>query len=672
MRIGQIASAAGRVAVCALVALVLATVGTARADELDPDSFRALDIGDGRVTFDVQEAVFGQVVAERIQPRTRANIFVSPEAADLRVTLRVVDLHWTQALDALAEKVNANIVRRSTNLLRIERPEPVTFSFTDEDIRTVITTIAGYAEADVILSPKVTGTITLSLSDTPWREALEQVARTLGFAVVEENYGILRVVPLDELDLQTDYYRFRYLQPPAPYKGVIATQAQGGGSGGGGGGGGGSGGSTGADIIVSDVFVPSDDPTQVEANFPVIEALRQIVSPEGGNVRYIVAQNTIIFTGTSPKIAAVKDMLRELDIEPPQVFIDMNFVVTTNSDALDLGLQGGNNGLAASFSGADILHQLPFNVGGGTGDLADAITGTAFPSPAGSAFGFGTLNFSQTQLLFTMLQRDTSTNIVQAPKLLALDNQEATIFIGESIRYARTTAATNQNGGLTFAVEEDPNSPVNVGFQLLVIPHVIPGEDKIMLLVIPQRRELSGTTSPIPGFDRISIAGQEIDLPRVQSSTLKTAMILRNGQTAVIGGMLEDVDRKSVDKIPLLGDIPLLGLMFQGKSTIKAREHLIITITPRILDDTDAANCLISDELSGQAARAQTEWTDMHARSAGAFPGDPCPPLTPCSPCGGFPPPNPEAPCAPPPVRAAAPPPAPPPPAGPVIIAPGR
>ena len=155
---------------------------------------------------------------------------------------------------------------------------------------------------------------------------------------------------------------------------------------------------------------------------------------------------------------------------------------------------------------------MPFNVGGGSGDLADAITGTSFPSPAGSAFTYGTLNFSQTDLLLQFLQNDTSTRIVQAPKILALDNQEATIFIGESVRYARTTAATNQNGGLTFGVEEDPNSPVNVGFQLLVIPNVIRGEQKIMMTVIPQRRALNGTTSPIIGFDRIEVCGP-VDRP---------------------------------------------------------------------------------------------------------------------------------------------------------------
>ncbi len=605
--------------------LMLGAPKRAQADEVvDPDSYRSYDIGDGTVTLDVEDAVFGQVVRERIQPRTRVNIIVAPEAAEQRVSLRVVDLHWVQALDAMVEKIGGVMVRRAPNLLRIERPEPVTMDFTDEDIKKVIMLIAGYSSASVIVQEDVQGTISLNLHEVPWRSALEQVVRTAGYAVVTEDYGVLRVVPVTMLDLESGYYRFRYMRPPAPYKGVITGDAGGGGS---------EGGQSAAAIIQSNVYVPSDNPTELEQNFPIIEALRQVVAAENGEVKYIASQNAIIYSGTRPKLDQLRSMLRELDVEPPQVFIDMNFVITSNEDALNLGLNAGNSGIAVGFSGADILHMLPFNAGGGTGDVAEAISGTPFPSPAGSSFNYGRLTTSQTSVMFQALQRDTTTRIVQAPKLLALDNQEATIFIGESVRYARSTAATNQNGGLAFAIEEDPNSPVNVGFQLLVIPNVIRGEGKIMMTVIPQRRALNGTTSPIIGFDRYEVSGQTIDLPRVQSSTLKTAMILGDGETAVIGGLLEDQDRESVDNLPLLGDLPLIGMLFQGRSTTRAKSHLLITITPRILKGSDAANCTISQELVGRSASVATEWSDLYGESVSNFPCAPCAPRwRPCPP----------------------------------------
>lgn len=608
------------VVLSSILGLALMSGAALAKDDADPESYRSLDVGGGLVTLDVQDAPFGQVVEQRIQPRTRVNIIVAPAAAEQVVTIKVVDLHWIQALDAMAERIGAVLVRKAPNLLRIERPKPITMSFTDLDINEVITAIADAANANVIVSPKVEGKITLTLRDTPWRASLEYVVQTLGYALVEEDYGIMRVVPVDELTLEEDYYRFRFLRPPAPYKGVMATSGSGGGGGGtvgaGGGGISGSGGSgsNAGNIYVGEPTVPTDDPKLIEENFPIIAALAQIVEPDQGNVRYLPEENMIIFTGTKPRVQRLKAMVAQLDVEPPQVFIDMNFIVTSNSDSLDLGLRAGDtSGIGFSLSGADVLHQLPFNVGG-TGGLADALSGTVFPPPAASSFTYGTLTTSETRMLWNFLQRDNSTRIVQAPKLLALDNQAATIFIGETIRYARTTAATNQNGGLQFSVEEDPNSPVNVGFQLLVIPHVIPGEQKIRMTVIPQRRALTGT-GPLPGFDRITVSGQSIDLPRVQSSTLVTHMILRDNQTAVIGGLLEDREVERVDKVPFLGDLPLAGLLFQGKGSTKVKEHLLITITPRILRGTDAVSCTISDELAGRSQRVAAEYEDLYGQS---------------------------------------------------------
>src|SRR5262249_35159254 len=156
---------------------------------------------------------------------------------------------------------------------------------------------------------------------------------------------------------------------------------------------------------------------------------------------------------------------------------------------------------------------------------------------------FGTLDFSSTQIALNLLKNDVSTRIVQAPKLIALDNQEATIFVGETIRFAQTTASSNQSGGLTFSIDEAKNSPVQVGFQLLMIPHVIPDRDQVMMTIIPQQRSLVGPDDGFRTF-KTNVGGsqgeQQIQLPQEQSSTVVTNMKLDNGQTALIGGLLTD------------------------------------------------------------------------------------------------------------------------------------
>lgn len=618
----------------AFFALALVAFGGRAIAANEASSLREFDIGDGKVTFDVADATFEQVVTQKIQPKTRVNLIVAPQAKTEKVTLRVLDLYWADALQAMAEQISGVLVRKSLNLLRVEKPPLVTIDATDEDINQVIKLIAAGASGgesiNIAISPEVKGRISVNFNKVPWRAALKDVVETAGkYTLVESDYGVLRVVPTTSLELGSDKYQFRYLRPPPPYKGVIKTGASGGSSSSSssstGGGSGGSA-SVGADIVESDVFIPSDDPSKAALNFPIVAALQSVVAPENGTVHYIPGVNAILITGTDPKRQAVLNLCRELDVEPPQVFIDMNFISTSNQDALDFGLST-DSGFQMGFTGAGINHRLPFAAGGATSGWSEFISGTAFPPPSASTFSYGTLSFGQTNILFKMLKQDGCSKVVQAPKILALDNQEATIFVGESIRYARSDAASNQNGGLTFSVEEDDNSPVNVGFQLLVIPHVIPGENKIMLLVIPQQRALNGTTSPIPGFDRFTVSGQTIDLPRVQSSTLVSHMLLRDKETAVIGGLLEDRDTNSRDKLPILGDLPILGALFQGQSRSKVRQNLIITITPRILRGSDAANLTIDDELAGRSERNAAEFEQL------GTPGAPTPPAAPaCAP----------------------------------------
>ncbi len=608
----------------ALVAIVCALgLGSPAlaGDGVDPAVYRQWDVGDGRITLDVQDALFGEVVENLIRPRTRINIFVSEDAAAQRVTVRAVNLHWMRVLSEMTDRISGVLVREDRNLIKIERPRPFSYTFEDQTLAEIVQSIAEFAEASIIIAPEILkdadAKLTVVLKNTPWKAALAQAVRSAGdYALVESDYGILKVIPASKLAKTTDYYRFRYLRPPAPYRGVVTNQNDGGGSSGGGGGGGGGGsGGGGSDIVQHQVFVPTDDPSEQVKYFPIIEALSEVVAPDAGKVQYIPSTNTIIFSGTEPRVKQLKKMAEDLDVEPPQVFIDMNFVVTSNSDAINLGIDPGSGSFGAGFQGADIQHMLPF-AAGSPGGLEEAITGTAFGAVPSGSFSYGTLTANQFRAVFSFIQRDSSSRIVQAPKLLALDNHEATIFIGESVRYARSSATTDQNGGLVFGIEEDPNSPVNVGFQLLVIPHVIPGEQKIMMTVIPQRRTLTGNTSTLPGFDRFTVGNQSIDLPRVQSNTLLTHMILRDRETAVIGGLLEDRDVKAVEKVPFFGDLPLAGLLFQGKEHSKVKEHLLITITPRILNGTDAANPCISDALMGRPSTVTSEWVDQFGQAA--------------------------------------------------------
>jgi type II secretory pathway component GspD/PulD (secretin) len=308
------------------------------------------------------------------------------------------------------------------------------------------------------------------------------------------------------------------------------------------------------------------------------------------------------------------------------VGVDIQFVITRNNDFLDVGVDPGPNGLDIAMTFGSMTHRLPFTLGrGGWEDQYSAegretapgvYRGTGpMPIPAGTGFTFGTLDFSGTQFVLRLFQQDVGTRLVQAPRILTLDNQSATIFVGETIRYAQTRAESNQQGALQYSIEEAESSPVQTGFQLLVIPHVIPGTKTVMMTVIPTQRTLTGTSTEQPGFNIFKggtgVNEVQIALPQEASATVLTNMKLESGETAVIGGLLTDTESKTVNKIPFLGDVPVIKWLFRNEQTSKKKDNLIIMITPHILKGVAERRAAISEEMFDYADRIRDEFEDI-------------------------------------------------------------
>ena len=210
-----------------------------------------------------------------------------------------------------------------------------------------------------------------------------------------------------------------------------------------------------------------------------------------------------------------------------------------------------------------------------------------------------------------MLQRDTRSEVIQAPKIITLDGHEATIFVGETVRYAEARSEQGQAGGLSLSVEEAQGSPVEVGFQLLVRPSVIPGTKRLMMEVIPKETSLSGSSTGSPlapsGFDIFTVGAQGLEgsiaLPRTRSSTLITNMLLESGQTAVIGGLTTDSDVKIKSTVPFLGAIPIVGELFTHRTQTKDRRSLVIFVTPRLVHSAEDTEYLLQEELRNRRER---------------------------------------------------------------------
>jgi type IV pilus assembly protein PilQ len=559
---------------------------------LAPAAFAQAPAPDARVSLRVEGRQLEEVV-EFLRERSGANIVIlaGEDGAKTPISLELNDVSWREVLEIAAEKAGCVVEERRAGVLAITRPEPVSFN-TDgpRDITSIIDIIAKTAGANIIVAPEVTGTVSLRLTDVPWRDALEVAVKTLGFVVVEDARGILRVVDPSTLQdqLETRHYSLRYLRPRGSYVPRIQSE-----------------------FINGKSEPPSG---KIEDDFPIIEALRRALSA-GGELNYVQTSNTFIVRDTAQVHGDIKELIDRLDVEPSQVFIDIKFVSTTNSDLWDLGVDYGDFGPRISASGSQIPISLPFTMGdGGFEDsiIANDVGFGPFGDPAlnqASATGasqtiFGALSFTGVTATLRMLQRDKRTEVMQMPKLIALDGREATIFVGETIRYAEARTEQGQAGGLNLSVQEANGSPVEVGFQLLVRPDIIPGTNMMMLDVIPKETSLSGTGNTSlapPGFDVFTVgaagAAGSIALPRVRSSTIVTSMKLNSGETAVIGGLSTDIESETESGVPYLSKIPLLGRLFQHNERNRERRSLMVFITPTIVRSGPDAQRILAYEL---------------------------------------------------------------------------
>ncbi len=569
---------------------------------------------DARVNLRVEGRALSDVV-QYLREQSGANIVVL-EGADANISLELSDVAWRDALEIAAEAAGAVVVERTGGILVVEKPARVTYETQATDITQVIDLIAKLGGANIVVAPEVSGTLSLRLNNVPWRDALDVAVKTLGYVVVEENRGILRVVDPVSLQAQmiTRSYQLRYLRPESKYKPNIKSeflvplqQQQGRGGG--------------------------QSQQEVEKTFTVLQALRKALSP-GGELDYIGRQNVIILRDTVAVHDSIRDMINRLDTEPVQVFVDVKFVSSINGDLLDLGVDFGDTGAQVSISGGQIPITLPWELGNGgfeDGIIVNTAGEGPFADPLLNAGNtvipdtiFGALDFTTVAATLKLLQRDTKTEVIQAPKLILLDGNEGTIFVGETVRYAEAKSEQGQAGGLALSLTEAAGSPVDTGFQLLCVPNVIPGTNSMTMQMIPKETNLSGTGSSSlapPGFDVFTIGASglegQIALPRTRSSTIVTTMLLESGQTAMIGGLTTESDLMTVSGIPFLLDIPVLGELFKHRTKDRQRRSLVVFVTPTLVRSAADTERLLQTELARRYAKLHDEVESMVDPEAG-------------------------------------------------------
>jgi len=186
---------------------------------------------------------------------------------------------------------------------------------------------------------------------------------------------------------------------------------------------------------------------------------------------------------------------------------------------------------------------------------------------------------------FEALSQLESTEILQAPQILTLDNQPAKILIGTEIHYAQTTITQNPNGsGSLITLQEASTSPVHDGITINVTPHIT--SDGFVSIDLSVTNDLNSFVTYTNGQNVNSSNYATIQLPTLSKTEVKTSIMVADSKTAVIGGILNNEADETNYQVPLLGSIPGLGWLFKKRISSVTQRNLTIFITPRIIQTT--------------------------------------------------------------------------------------
>lgn len=541
-----------------------------------------------------------EMVLDEFRKQIGISIDLDPRniAADEPVVkvFKVTKVPFREAFDAFLAKADLVIADETSALIRVVRPARVSFNFPKAKLSDVIDMIARLSNANIIVAPdvlKIDPPVSVTVNNVPWGDVLNALVKSAGFLAVREKYDIVRIIDPKELlkQLESRVFILKYIQPPPTYKAKVEE----------------------GKYISGKPTQPQQQLEQRLKEFVLLQVLQTALTRDSGgklvgSINFDWGRNAFIIQDTKPALDKIEEMIKMLDVEPEQVIVDLKFISTTNEDLLAFGMNyilGADEGLTVSTTALNpVAYTGPVTTTDSTsfapftqafsGKVTRLPFGLGHESPISDQFFLTNWAMTATMRAF---RRDRYSKFIQEPTLAILDNHEATIFVGEEIRYAEIGSEATQFGTIINSIKEASRSPVKVGFQLYVMPKIVPDTNKVILSLIPVNEFLNGQgvgTGLLPGFERFTIAfggsTSSIDLPRVATTTVVTRIMLESGRTAVLGGLVQERSTFEDKGIPILMDIPILSYLFKRRQDNITKQHLLIFITPRIVRRGGAAN----------------------------------------------------------------------------------
>lgn len=455
----------------------------------------------------------------------------------------------------------------------LEKTGNVTLDFKEADIRNVLKIISYKAGVNIVTTPEVVGNINIRLVDVPWQKALDVILKTSGFGY-EKQGNIITVAPFDKLTAQkkqevelaevqptlTEVYTLKYIDAQDAKK-ALEPQL-----------------SARGKITVLEMTGQSGWEFSATSKGETLAKLKKVA--EGGVKR----SRVLIISDIPPVLDKIKDVIEQIDVMPRQVLIETRIMEVNRNKLKDIGFDWGTGKDGATtyttmyptptskklgesttqISGKDLSSQAKpaiFN------PMSTAITGV-YPYNTGLSILFQKLNGTQFEVMLHALEEDVDTNTLSAPRIMALNNQEATILVGTKypiLKQDTTGAGSTAVTTVTLDYYQD------IGIQLNVVPQI--GENGYVNMVVH------------PAVSSYTNVLGDNKYPIIDTREAETRILMKDGETIVIGGLLKDVKSKGMSGVPFLSKIPFAGPLFRRDTVDNEKIDLLVFITARIVKE---------------------------------------------------------------------------------------
>ncbi len=484
------------------------------------------------------------------------------------IMVSAVSYAQDQAAPPADQSVNASI-------LESDQPEAITDSlaaaqnvtldFKEADINSVLKIIAYKAGINIVTTPEVIGNVTIRLVDVPWEKALDVILKTHGFGYDRQG-SIITVAPIEKLtSMKKQETELAQVQP-----------------------------------VITEVFnlkyIDAQDAKKAlepqlspRGRITILEMTGQagweFGAADPGKRRRLAEEKlsrskVLIVSDIAPALERTREALAKIDVMQKQVLIETRIMEVSRDKLKDFGFDYGTGTVGAESSAISTVGNSRNAVGGH--NLSSQVTPSLFsPKASGTSGISGTEPFNtgfeliyqkltgtEFEVMVHALEEDVHSNTLSAPRILAMNNQEANILVGTRypiLKTETTGAGSTAVSTVTLDYYQD------IGIQLNVVPQI--GADNMINMVI--HPAVSSFTSTI---------GTNL-YPIIDTREAETRILIRNGETVVIGGLLKDVKSTNRQGIPFLSKIPLLGVLFSRETNDLAKIDLVIFITARVVGE---------------------------------------------------------------------------------------